>query len=61
MKFLSWNFNSFYLFKIESDIEDEEESACSNDNSNITTDDEFYDELMSAPVKLEDHLSEKKN
>ncbi len=51
-------FSSYFLFKIESDIE-QEESVCSDDKSNVTTDDEFYNELMSAPAELEDHLSEK--
>jgi hypothetical protein len=46
------------LFKIESDIE-QDESGCSDDKSNVTTDDEFYNELMSAPAEYEDHLSEK--
>jgi len=36
---------------IESDNE-QEESVCSN----VTTDDEFYNELMSAPAEHEDHL-----
>jgi len=41
---------------IESDNEQEEESVCSDDKSNVTTDDEFYNELMSAPAEHEDHL-----
>jgi hypothetical protein len=46
------------LFKIESDIE-QDESVCSDDRSNAATDDEFYNELMSAPAEYEDHLSER--
>jgi hypothetical protein len=47
-----------FLFKIESDIE-QNESVCSDDKSNVNTDDEFYNELMSAPAEYEDHLSKK--
>jgi hypothetical protein len=46
------------LSKIESDIEQEDDSACTDDKSNATTDDEFYNELMAAPSEHEDHLSE---
>jgi hypothetical protein len=48
------------LFKIESDIEHDED-AYTDDKSSVTTDDEFYNELMDAPSEAEDHLSEKKN
>jgi hypothetical protein len=47
------------LFKIESDIE-QDESVGTDDKSNVTTDDEFYNELMSVPPEYDDHLSERK-
>ncbi len=48
----------YVLFKIESDIE-QDEDAYTDDKNSVTTDDEFYNELMDAPSEAEDHLSEK--
>jgi len=47
-----------FCFKIESDIE-QDEDAYTDDKNSVTTDDEFYNELMDAPSEAEDHLSEK--
>jgi hypothetical protein len=44
----------FCSFKFSSDIEQ-------SDRSNVTTDDEFYNELMDAPPEFEDRLSMKNN
>ncbi len=49
--------NIFY-FRLKSDKE--QETCCSDDKSNVTTDDEFYNELMDAPAEYDDHLSKKK-
>jgi len=50
---LKYLFESFSSFKYASDVEP-------SDKSSVTTDDEFYNELMDAPPEFEDHLSMKK-
>jgi len=53
-KIIFYSKNFPFYFKYASDIEQ-------SDRSNVTTDDEFYNELMDAPPEFEDRLSMKKN